>query len=144
MTKPPATTADRVQEYGITLAVVEGPRHAIERRGNARPWSHYAFRVQLTTADGRSMVTDWRQGEAHGKKAPSAADVLGALAVDASSYEEARDLADFADNFYPVNDADELREVQRMYDACHDVFDQLGDVLGEDGRAALLYETERD
>lgn len=142
------TMADRVTEHGLTLTVIEGPRHRIEpTRGGRHGWVCYWFRVQLTTADGGRIVAEWRQGEAHGKATPEAADVLGSLVLDASCFAECRDLADFAANYCDPEGADNLaegiREAQAAYDACRDVFDQLSDVFGDDGREALLYETER-
>lgn len=72
--------------------------------------------------------------------APKAESVLDSLAMDASSYENARNFEDFAAEFGYDTDS---RKAEAMYRACGDTAKELRHLLGRDGYENLLWKTER-
>lgn len=144
MTDTRPTIADRAEQFGLTLTVLDGPHRRLSDAFERRPWAHFAFRVQLTAPNGASIVTDYRTGEGNGDAAPDAAEILRCLALDASTYDEARDAAEFVHTFGDTSTEENTRASLASYEACGQTFRELAELLGEDGRAALLYETEQE
>ena len=78
------------------------------------------------------------KGYGHNGAAPTVTEVLNALAVDASSFENHPDLASFMDEF----GYEKLSQGKKIYKACERQATKLKDFLGEDEYNELLYETE--
>lgn len=71
---------------------------------------------------------------------PSAEDVLDCLASDSSSVENARDFADWCEEYTYSPDN---RRAKRTWDVCKRQAAKLKDFLGEENYRSLLWETER-
>lgn len=116
-----------VREYaearGLSLSVVGDLERQPYRVWNGRTVWHYKGRVVLEV-DGRTMETDWSQGEAHGGAAPEAADVLNALILDAGAGE--LDFPDFAEEY----GYESPREAYETWQACQRIARELPDLLG--------------
>jgi len=92
----------------------------------ARHWS-YSFRT-LTTD--RHVSGFFTQGSAHTED-PTAADVLGSLALDSLSAEDACDVLEFANEFGYDLDTDEGQDrARKVYAACGDALRDLTNMLG--------------
>jgi hypothetical protein len=127
---------------------------------DADGWEHYAWQVNLTRGsqvpiDG--LAVPYRTGIGHVERKgvgwlygtsvprfvptpPTIADVLDAVAGDASMWENARDFADFcADLGYDTDS----RKAERIYNECGEIAKKLRFFLGRQAYEELLWETER-
>lgn len=122
-------------------------------------WEHYAWSVTLNRGS-VTLTVPYRMGTAHVTKTakrsyhhewaeslpryeptpPTAASVLDSLAVDSSTWEEARDFEEFASNLGFDPDS---RKAERMYNECGEQAKRLRHFLGREAYDTLLWETER-
>lgn len=95
--------------------------------------SHY--RVTLKH-DGRQITVPFSVGSAHGH--PTVYDVLESLAMECSSYDQARDLHDFMQELGYTSRA----QAEPIYMACGKLSKQLRTLLGEENYETLLYKVD--
>ena len=95
---------------------------------DARHWE-FSFR---TLSNDRAICGHFSQGSAH-KADPTAADVLGSLALDARCFENASDVIEFANEFgYDLNEADDQDRARKIYEACGKTLNDLRVMLGDE------------
>jgi hypothetical protein len=95
----------------------------------------------VTLRAGRfSMRVPFSQGSAH-TKAPTAADVLDCLAMDAAGFENSRSFDDWAREYGYDTDS---RKAHKIYTVISRQASKLRAMLGQDNYKTLLWNTERE
>jgi hypothetical protein len=112
----------------VTLDIIDGPNYERDADG----WQHQAYVVRLSY-EGRSLETPWRAGLGITED-PTAADVLGSLLMDASSYENARGFEDWAGDYGYDTDS---RNAEETYNAVGEATEALRQLLGDDYETAI-------
>lgn len=157
MTEEIALTIQQfIKDNEITLEIEGGidPRHmrSITPVKDADGWEHYAWVVTLKR-DGLTLTTSYHTGTGHSTSRenpvtgapiltptpPRVEDVLDSLKVDASSYDNARDFEDFANDFGYSTDS---RKAEALYLACGEQAKKLRFFLGRELYDDLLWKVE--
>lgn len=136
---PNVSMHDFIAQYGITSNAVRMQSRPQLGEGwgpNARHWQ-----VTLTNPRGFHRC-DFTQGSAH-TKAPTTAEVLDCLRMDALAALTTSTVADFAADFgYDMDDDKEAIRVQRIYRACVATLRALRKWLGDEATNELLSDVE--
>jgi len=134
--------ADFIAEHGITSTWkhVAGPRPSKEWPVGTHHYS-VTMRRAMTMEDGGGglMTVLYHMGAAL-TNPPTTEEVLETLAVDSSSYENAKDAEDWMSEYGETN----VARGWRMYEAVEAQAQKLLEFLGEDLYKELLWETERE
>lgn len=89
----------------------------------------------------RTMTTYFSKGSGHHGKEPTITEVLSAMSLDSSGYENARSFEDWAGDYGYDTDS---RKAHRIYAAVGKQAKALKKFLGEAAYQELLYNTESD
>lgn len=135
-----ATMHDRVRQLGITI--VNKPAAPDARAASQYPGGSHWRSTLFRRGRQNGLTVVFHQGSAH-KQPPTAADVLNALALDASGYENASDFDDYASEYgMPMDTAAERREARKLYAAVEREREKLKEFLSPAEYESILYDTE--
>lgn len=127
------------QKHGVALqcSQKEAPRDSDMPDGS----SHWACRLK---AGSSSMTVPFSMGPAHAGRVPEVAEVLSALASDSASWENAKELTDWAyENGFSLDDPDDRKRAKRIFGLVERQASALRDLLGDEAYEELLWETDQ-
>jgi hypothetical protein len=140
------TTQDTLSRFitsrGIRLRAVEAQPTGEDEERDLPGGTHWACTLTRALAGSGELHTPFHQGSAH-RDAPTAADVLGCLILDAQMVDDAGDRFDFmAELGYIDGTAASARRGSAAYDGCQQEAADLRRWLGADYAAALELDTD--